>query len=216
MTTLSDTEFTQLRATMVASQLRTIGVNDPEVVAAMNALPREKFVPPGREMLAYADAAVPLGGGRAMVEPLVTGLLLTHSRIVKGDRVLVIGAGTGYAATLIARLAGSVIAVEEDAGLAAQATAQGIDVRERPLVEGAPEDAPFDLIFFDGAVAQIPDGLAAQLKPDGRVAAVVLDGTGPGRATVGRFVAGRIVGESFIEVAAPLLPGFGRKHGFVF
>jgi protein-L-isoaspartate(D-aspartate) O-methyltransferase len=216
LTSLSDIDFTQLRATMVASQLRTVGVNDPEVVAAMNDVPREKFVPAGREALAYADAAVPLGGGRAMVEPLVTGLLLTHARIVRSDHVLVVGAGTGYATKLIARLAGSVVAVEQDSSLAAQAAAHGIEVRERPLVDGAPEDAPFDLIFFDGAVERVPDALAAQLKPDGRVAAVVFDGNGPGRATVGRVVAGRIVGESFIEVTAPILPGFVRAREFIF
>lgn len=209
------TDFTTLRATMVASQLRTVGVNDLEVVAAMTAVQRENFVPAGREALAYADAAVPLGGGRALVEPLVTGLLLTHARITRECRVLVIGAGTGYATALIARLAGRVVAVESDAALVAHAARQGIAVQHRALVEGAPDDGPYDLIYFDGAVETVPEGLAAQLKPDGRAAAVVRT-RGQGRVCVGRIVAGEVVGETFIEVDAPLLPGFARAREFVF
>jgi protein-L-isoaspartate(D-aspartate) O-methyltransferase len=93
------TDFATLRATMVASQLRTVGVNDPDVVAAMTSVAREKFVPPGREAFAYADAAVPLGNGRALMEPMVTGLLLTHARIERHERVLLVGAATGPASS---------------------------------------------------------------------------------------------------------------------
>ncbi len=210
------TDYASLRATMVASQLRTVGVNDPAVVAAMASVPRENFVPAGREALAYADAAVPLGIGGALAEPLVTGLLLTHAHVERHDRVLVVGAGTGYSTALLGRLAGQVVAVEADADLVAHAAAQGIAVQHRPITEGAPDDGLFDLIYFDGAIEAIPPALAAQLKPDGRAAAVVRDAMTPGRATVGRIVAGRIVGEGFIEVPAPLLPGFARLPEFVF
>lgn len=200
---------------MVASQLRTVGVNDLDVVAAMTEVAREKFVPAGRELLAYADAAVPLGGGRAMVEPLVTGLQLTHARITRACRVLVIGAGTGYATTLIGKLAGRVVGVEGDAALVAHAARQGITLQQRALTEGAPEDGPYDLIYFDGAVATVPATLAAQLKPGGRAVAVVRQG-GPGRVTVGRFAGNTLVGETYIEVDAPLLPGFEQVREFVF
>ncbi|TRW17510.1 protein-L-isoaspartate O-methyltransferase family protein [Glacieibacterium frigidum] len=209
------TDFTSLRATMVASQLRTVGVNDLGVVAAMTEVARENFVPAGRELLAYADAAVPLGGGRALVEPLVTGLQLTHARITRDCRVLVIGAGTGYATALIGLLAGRVVGVESDAALVAHAAAQGITLQQRVLTEGAPEDGPYDLIYFDGAITTVPAGLAAQLKPGGRAAAVVRQG-GPGRVTVGRFVGDALVGETYIEVDAPLLPGFEKAREFVF
>lgn len=209
------TDFSTLRATMVASQLRTVGVNDMAVVAAMADVAREKFVPSGREALAYADAAVPLGNGRAMVEPLVTGLQLTHARITRDCRVLVVGAGTGYATALIGRLAGRVVGVESDAGLVAHAAAQGIALHHGALAEGAAADGPYDLIYFDGAIATVPAGLAAQLKPVGRAAAVVRR-DGPGRVTIGRFVGDGLVGETFIEVDAPLLPGFERAREFVF
>ncbi len=209
------TDFTALRATMVASQLRTVGVNDPAVVAAMMAVPRERFVPPGREALAYADAPVPLGGGRSLPEPLVTGLLLTHARVEHGERILVVGAATGYAAAVALRLTPHVFAVEEDAGLAAQARDNGINVEVRPLVDGLPEHAPYDLILFNGAVERVPPALAAQLAPDGRAAGVVIGG-GPGRATVGRIVGEHLVGDSFIEVSAAVLPGFRRVPEFSF
>lgn len=209
------TDFTSLRATMVASQLRTVGVNDPEVVAAMATVPREKFVPAGREALAYADAAVPLGGGRWLPEPLVTGLLLTHARIERHHRVLVIGAATGYSAAVLAHLVDVVVAVEEDEALVAQAGACGVTVECRPLVEGAPESGPYDLIFFDGAIERIPLGLAAQLGATGRAAAVVRAG-GPGRATVGRIVGEHLIGDAFVEVPAAVLPGFARAPEFTF
>ena len=201
---------------MVASQLRTVGVNDPAVVAAMGAVPRERFVPAGREALAYADAAVPLGGGRFLPEPLVTGLLFTHARIEPHHRVLIVGAGTGYAAAVALRITPHVVAVEEAGPLTDHAVAQGVRIARGALVDGAPASAPYDLIYFDGAIEQVPDALAAQLAPAGRAAAVVREPGGPGRATVGRFVAGHLVGDSFVEVAAPLLPGFARAREFVF
>lgn len=201
---------------MVASQLRTVGVNDPAVVAAMMAVPRERFVPAGRESLAYADAAVPLGGGRFMVEPLVTGLLLTHARVERHHRVLVVGAGTGYAAAVLLRLTPQVFAVEEDAALAARARDNGINVTVAALVDGLPSHAPYDLIYFDGAIERVPHALAAQLAETGRAAAVVRSGNGPGRATVGRIVGEHLAGDGFIEVPAALLPGFKRAPEFTF
>ena len=201
---------------MVASQLRTVGVNDPAVVAAMMTVPRERFVPAGREALAYADAAVPLGGGRFMPEPLVTGLLLTHARVERHHRALVVGAGTGYAAAVLLRLTPQVFAVEEDAGLAARARDNGVNVVVAPLSDGLPDHGPYDLIYFDGAIEQVPLALAAQLSPNGRAAAVVRNGGGPGRATVGRIMGEHLTGDGFIEVPAALLPGFRRALEFTF
>ena len=210
------TDYNTLRATMVASQLRTVGVNDPEVVAAMATVPREKFVPAGREALAYADAAVPLSNGRWLPEPLVIGLLLTHARIERHHRVLIVGAGTGYAAAIVARLTDHVVAVEQDESLCAHARACGVTIERRALVEGAPDRAPYDLIYFDGAIERIPAALAGQLGPLGRAAAVVRAPGSPGRATVGRIVGEHLLGDGFIEVPAALLPGFARAPEFVF
>lgn len=201
---------------MVASQLRTVGVNDLEVVAAMASVPRELFVPAGREALAYSDAAIPLGNGRALMEPLVTGLLLTHARIESHERVLIVGAGTGYTAMLVGRLAARVVAVESDAALAAQARAAGVGIVDAELTAGAPDNGPYDVIYIDGAIERMPEALTAQLANGGRVAAVVRDRGGVCRATVGRVVGDDIVGLAVIEIPAPLLPGFERAREFVF
>lgn len=207
--------FEKRRGAMVDSQLRTTGVNDPAVLAAIRAVPRERFVPASRAALAYADAPVELAPGRWMIEPMVLGLLLTHARIDTHDRVLVVGAATGYAAAVIARLTPYVAAVEEDAGLAATARANGVAVETGPLVAGWPAAAPYDVIFVDGAVAELPAGLLAQAE-GGRVAAVVVGADGVGRATVGRVVGGTFAGTGFVETGAAVLPGFARAAKFVF
>lgn len=207
--------FEKMRVAMVDSQLRTTGVNDPGVLAAVRAVPRERFVPASRAALAYADAPVELAPGRWMIEPMVLGLLLTHARIGAGDRVLVVGAATGYAAAVIARLTPHVTAVEEDAGLAATARANGVAVDEGPLIAGWPAAAPYDVIFIDGAVAELPPALLAQAE-GGRIAAVIVGADGVGRATVGRVVGGYFAGTGFIETGAAVLPGFARAAKFMF
>src|SRR3954469_447486 len=118
---MTEHNFTDMRRAMVASQLRTTGVSDPAVIAAMGAVPRERFVPEDRIPLAYADALVPLKPGRALNPPMALGKLLTEARPAKGERAMVIGAATGYSAAVLARLVGPLVAVEEDKDLAALA-----------------------------------------------------------------------------------------------
>ena len=110
---MTEQNFEQMRRAMVASQLRTTGVNDPRVVAAMGAVPRERFVPADRCALAYADALVPVGHGRELNPPMALGRLLTEARLRGDERALVIGAATGYSAAVLARLVRSVVAVED-------------------------------------------------------------------------------------------------------
>ena len=117
---MTEHNFRAMRRAMVASQLRTTGVSDPRVVAAMGAVPRELFVPTERLPLAYADALVPLKPGRALNTPMALGRLLTEARPHPSDRALVVGAATGYAAAVLARLVGHVVALEEDEELAAR------------------------------------------------------------------------------------------------
>ena len=132
--------FEPMRRAMVASQLRTTGVNDPRVLAAMGEVPRERFVPRERRALAYADALVPLAPGRALNPPMALGRLLTEARPAAGEHALVIGAATGYSAAVLARLVGSVVALEEDAALAAFArealAGSGVELVEGPLAKG--------------------------------------------------------------------------------
>ncbi len=204
------------REAMIDSQLRPTGVNDAAVLAAFRAVDRARFVPPAAAALAYADAAIHLAPGRTMLEPMVLGLLLTHARVTAANRVLVVGAGTGYSAALLAALGANVTAIESDAGLAATARANGIETVVGPLDAGWAPNAPYDLVLLDGAAACLPPALLAQVADGGRLAGVIVGDDGVGRATVGRVVAGHFAGTAFAETGASVLPGFARAPAFVF
>ena len=216
---MTEQNFQQMRHAMVVSQLRTTGVSDARVVAAMGAVPREAFVPAERASLAYLDIALPLGGGRALNPPMVTGRLLTEAQIAPGDTVLLIGAATGYTAAVLAALGATVVAVEEDAALVAQGRAvtagMAVEWVAAPLTAGYPAGAPYALVFIDGAVEQIPAAFIEQMADGGRlVGALIEDG-------VVRLVSGVRVGKgfgtkAFADADAARLPGFARPAAFSF
>lgn len=211
---MTEQNYEQMRRAMVDSQLRTSGVNDPRVVAAMGKVPRERFVPQDQSSLAYLDKSLPMGPDRAMPSPMVTGRLLTEARVREGERALVIGAGTGYSAAVLAELGAIVTALEEDKALAGTATA-GVSRAAGPLAKGWAKGAPYDLILFDGAVEQIPAAIVAQLAEGGRLAAPVMQ-DGVSRLSLGRKVGGAFGMQSFADVEAPILPGFVIEKGFSF
>ena len=212
---MTEQNYEALRRAMVASQLRTTSVNDARVIAAMSAVPRERFVGADRAQLAYRDTGVPIGDGRAMPAPMVLGRLLTEARIAPRDTMLIVGAGTGYAAAVAAALAGRVVALEEDASIAAGPLPASIERVSGPLAEGWPDGAPYDVILFDGAVAEVPDAIIAQLAEGGRLAApLIVDGVV--RLAVGRKAGGAFGMTSFADAAAPVLPGFAKPLTFSF
>ncbi len=216
---MTEHNFEQMRRAMVASQLRTTGVNDPRVVGAMGAVPRERFVPPERCALAYADTLVPLGHDRQLNPPMALGRMLSEARLRGGERALVIGAATGYSAAVLARLAASVTAVEEVPELAAFARraldGTGVELVEGPLGEGHAEGAPYDFILVDGAVEQVPPAIVDQLADGGEFALALLD-EGVTRLCVGRVVAGAFGTNAVSDAAAAVLPGFEKPRGFSF
>lgn len=211
--------FEPMRRAMVASQLRTTGVNDPRVVAAMGRVPRERFVPEDRAALAYADAIVPLGNGRALNPPMALGLLLTEAGLTGGERALVIGAGTGYAAALLVRLVASVTALEEDAELLAFAKralkGTGVALVKGPLAKGHAKGAPYDFILIDGAVETVPQAIVDQVAEGGQIAFAALD-RGVTRLSIGRVFSGALGATAFADAAAAILPGFERPRSFSF
>lgn len=202
-----------LRQTMIDSQLRTVGINDAALLRAFDAVPRENFVPAVMAGHAYSDAAIEVAPGRWLLEPLVLGLLLLNARIATGDRVLVIGAATGYSAAIIAHLGAVVTALENDPALIAAAA---FPVTTGPLVEGWPAAAPYDVILFEGAIEFIPPAIAAQLAANGRAAAVIRHGNVTSAHAGPVLADGRIGGLAFLEVAARPLPGFARPRAFAF
>jgi protein-L-isoaspartate(D-aspartate) O-methyltransferase len=214
---MTDQSFEAMRRAMVESQLRTTGVNDPRVIAAMSAVPRERFVPEERRALAYMDRPVALGGGRELNLPEATGALLTAAQVRPGDRVLLVGAATGYTAALLRELAGSVVALEENAELAsvARSLLPGVEIVEGPLNQGWSAGAPYDLIFVDGAIEQVPDALIHQLAEGGRLAAAIRE-NGATRLGLGRKAGAGFGMDLFADCEASPLPGFARPKTFVF
>jgi protein-L-isoaspartate(D-aspartate) O-methyltransferase len=179
------TDFAVQRQNMVESQVRPNGITDPRVIDAMAAVPREFFVPAERRALAYMDedvlvAITPDGAHRWLMEPMTFARLLQLAEIRPGDVVLDVGCSTGYSTAVIAALAESVIAVEEDAVLAEAATTRlgelGITnaaVVNAPHAAGLASEAPFDVILINGRVPSLPRPLLEQLKDGGRLVAVV-------------------------------------------
>jgi protein-L-isoaspartate(D-aspartate) O-methyltransferase len=216
---MTELTFEPMRRAMVASQLRTTGVNDPRVIAAMGEVARERFVPAERAALAYADATVPLAHGRALNPPMALGRLLTEAQLQGHERTLVIAAGTGYAAAVLARLVGSVVALEEDAALAAIAreTLAGTTATlvEGPLAEGWAAGAPYDFILIDGAVEYVPPAVVGQAADGARIGVAMLD-RGVTRLAIGRVVGDAFGLTAFADVAVAILPGFEQPRNFVF
>lgn len=207
-------DFDQMRRAMVDSQLRTNNVNDPRLIAALSAVPRERFVPAEAQVAAYIDRPVPLGGGRALNAPLATARLLAEARPTATDRVLVIGSATGYAAALLSGLVASVTALEEDAALVPVET-PGVRYVSGPLAAGWAENAPYDLILIDGAVETVPKAISDQLVDGGRLA------TGLVERGVTRLAIGRRAGDGFglvtiLDAEAVSLPGFAPAPEFIF
>jgi Protein-L-isoaspartate carboxylmethyltransferase len=209
-------DFAAARQAMVDSQLRPQGVNDPSVIAAMSLVPREKFVPDEQRTLAYVDRAIPLGEGRAIPAPAVTGLLLTALAALPGERALVVGAGTGYAAALLAEMGIRATALETSATLVAAAKKLRVTVAEGPLADGHARSAPYDFILIDGAVGIIPDALIDQLKDGGRLAGAIIEEGGITRLFVGRKAGGGFGFHSIADSTTPALPGFERPRDFTF
>jgi protein-L-isoaspartate(D-aspartate) O-methyltransferase len=209
-------DFAQARRAMVDSQLRPQAVTDPLVVAAMATVPREAFVPQGSAAIAYIDRMVPLGGGRSLSPAASLGRMLTEMRCRMGERVLVIGAGTGYSSAVLAEMGLEVIAVENDPALLDQLrSVEGITVHTGSLEEGAPAAAPYDLILVDGQIEQLPDAIVDQLKPGGRLAACLVENGVP-RLVVGTRSVHGFGLKTFADAAMAPLPGFARPAVFTF
>lgn len=165
----AETHHAAARKAMIDCQLRPSGVNDSVVLAAMGLLPREDFVPAARAGVAYADRAIPLGGGRTLAPAVSHGWMLEEAQPVAKDTALLIGGASGYLAALLAPLVGSLAVVESDATLAGSAPVRAGNWHEGPLEGGHPQTAPYSLIVIDGAIEQVPPALAAQLADDGRM-----------------------------------------------
>jgi protein-L-isoaspartate(D-aspartate) O-methyltransferase len=217
------TDYAKARLAMVHSQIRPNDVTDHRIQDAMAEIPRELFVPKAERARAYADAEVRLNETRVMLSPMHLAKLIHAADIHSSDVVLDIACGRGYSCALIARLAETVVGLEEEgSGFAAKATERlaeiGADnavVVEGDLKAGAPKQGPFNVIIVGGAVAAPPKAWFDQLAEGGRLA--VIEREGPvGRARIYTKAKGAVGERSAFDANATLLPGFEPEPGFVF
>jgi protein-L-isoaspartate(D-aspartate) O-methyltransferase len=214
-------DFDIARANMVESQVRPNGITDHRIIAAMAEIPRENFVPADRRDIAYVDDDLEIASGRYLTEPMVFARLAQLAEIEAKDKVLHVGATTGYGTAVLARMADRLVALESDAGLAAMARnnlagESGVSIAEGPLADGCKAEAPFNIIVIEGRVAEVPEALLAQLGDGGRLVAVVGEDE-PGKACIwtvkGKVRAVRVA----FDAAIPALPEFAKRQpAFVF
>jgi len=210
------------RRMMVDGQVRTADVHNPDLLTAMLTLPRERFVPPSLAGQAYIDSDIDIAPGRVLLKPMVFAKLIDAVDVRATDHVLDVGCGLGYSSAVLAQLAGSIVALEEDPALATQAKAAlpaggvaRVTLALGPLNAGWPAAAPYDLILLNGATEIVPEGFSSQLKPEGRLACIF--GRAPAaKAMIYRVSEGRLVGRPAFDATAPVLPGFVAPPAFVF
>jgi len=215
-------DFAKARASMIDCQLRPNEVNDETVIAAVDAIPREEFVPKAKRSIAYVDEDIQVAEGRYLMEPVTFARLLIAADIKKTDLVLDIGCTTGYSAAVIAGLADAVVAVENDASFVEKAEKKlsaleimNVAVVKGNLADGVAKQGPFDVIVLEGCAEEIPSKLVKQLKDGGRLVCVKLEG-GVGRGHIIENKGGEISGRNLFDANVEALPGFEKEKSFVF
>lgn len=216
-------DYAAARQHMIDSQIKTNKVTDPSVIEALASVPREAFVAEAQKNLAYIDRSVAIGAGRRMTEPMVLARLLQVAQLKLSDTALVVGAGTGYSAAILARLVKKVVALETAPELAERAKAilgafgvGNCSVVPGDLTAGRPGDGPYDFILVDGAAEIVPEALTAQLADRGRLAVVIKEQGGVGRGTLFTRADGVVSQRAIFDADAEVLPGFTRPQRFVF
>lgn len=216
-------DFAQARQNMVAGQLRPNRVTSPELLQAVSQLPRENFLPADLRHVAYIDDDIPLPNGRAMMEPLVLCRMLQATEAKPTDVALDIGCGTGYSTALLSKLVTTVFAIDSDAALTQQATANlaalSIDnavIATRSMLEGWAEHAPYDVIVIGGSVEVVPPALLEQLANGGRLVAVVAERSSFGVARLFQKVGANVSSRPLFDAGSPPLPGFAKPRQFAF
>lgn len=210
------------RTTMIDGQILPNKVTDPRVISAIRDVPREAFVPKGLRSVAYIDEDLEVGEGRYLMEPMVFARLVETAEVSSDDLVLDVGSNYGYSAAILAKLASSLVGVDVNADMVATANANLLKLEignaavvEGPMEEGLAKEAPFDVIFINGCVEEIPQALIDQLAEGGRIVGVRIE-NGLGRGFLGVKSGGIFGVEDFMDANIPILPGFTKTKKFEF
>lgn len=218
--------FSTARQFMVDGQVRPSDVTDDRILEAMLSVPREVFVPEGKQALAYLDLDLDVTEGgtakRCLITPALLAKLLQAAEIKHSERVLVVGCATGYAAAIVAQYVAEVRATESDPALSAKASTalaglgiQNVTVTTAAAADGDAAGGPYDVIVLNGATEIVPTGLFNQLKDGGRLVGVFAL-TPPPRAGLVAHSHQDFGHRDLFDATAPVLPGLERLPAFVF
>lgn len=168
------TDYAAEREAMVERQLRRRGITEPEILDAFRAVPREAFISPEYQHLAYGDHPLPIEANQTISQPYIVALMIQAAGIKTGDRVLEVGAGSGYAAAVISQIAEKVIGIERQHDLVEVARDRlrrlgydNVEIIEGDGTRGCREHAPFDAILAAASGSHVPRPLLEQLAPGG-------------------------------------------------
>ena len=216
-------DYSAARHNMVENQIRVNRVTQQGIINAFGEIPREVFVPDNLATLAYVDEKLMITEGRYLLQPMVLARLLQSAKIRPDDVVLEIGCGTGYSTAILASIANTVVAIEEDETLAKQATNNmvelGVDnaaIMTSPLAEGYKKQHPYNAIVLSGSVAKVPESILAQLIDGGRLVTVVNKHDSLGKGVLMTKFGGSISTEEIFDAWTPILPGFELPPSFAF
>jgi len=212
----------QARTNMVERQVRPNRVSDERVISALSSVPRENFLPGALKSVAYLDEEIEVAPGRFVIEPMVLARLLQVAGVGADDVALDIGCASGYSTAVLAHLAGTVVALEEDERLAGKAgqvlTAMEIGnaaVVSGPLGAGYPGEGPYDVILIAGRIGVLPDQVTDQLAEGGRLVTVMEIGS-VGKAVLVTRNQGVVGRRIIFDAWVPPMPGFEKRAGFDF
>lgn len=216
------TDFSAARTAMVDCQVRPSDVTKFPIIEALLSVPREAYVPAAKKSVAYAGEHIPLSAERVLLDARTFAKMLDSVNIRPTDLVLDLGCGMGYSSAVIARLAEAVVAVEEDAALAATATetlsdmsVDNVLVTHAKLSDGNAKHGPYDVIVAEGAIEELPRGISDQLKDGGRIVAIVQQDN-LSQCRIGHKSDGKISWRFAFDASAPILMGYEAQEEFAF
>lgn len=212
---ISEHSFETQRFHMIEGQLKPNGILNPDILRTFLTVAREEFVPATHKKHAYLESKIELSSTRYLMEPMNLAKLLQSAKPQKTDKVLVIGSATGYSSAILSHLTAHVHALETETSLK-KITLQNVCVHEGPLQEGVPQHGPYDIILIDGAIAELPMAISAQLNDGGRLVTLLHVKNQFCQGTLFLKNGKNLSSQALFETEGTILPGFEKAKSFSF